>query len=143
MKLNFSLMEIQSGVIQSKAMMGLYGYQGPRHCLSYSAFFNRGLISHGPIQLLELQLSHPHSSGQEVGEKKVHAFPSRAHPRSCTYYFYLYAFGQSLVKWQSLGARTARKHCLNWLCAGHYFEGNISKEELHNVYEDNQQCLSH
>ena len=49
----------------------------------------------------------------------------------------------SLVKWQSLGARTARKHCLNWLCAGHYFESNISKEEVHKVYEDNQQCLSH
>ena len=102
--------------------------QGPRYCLPSSAFYNRRLLPHDPMQLLELQLSHSHSNGQEVSKNGTY-FPFKSTFQKLYLLFLFICLWLELSQLQSLEARRARKYCLNTIFARQYFEGNVSKQQ--------------
>lgn len=122
----------------------LYGHQGPRHCLSCSVFLNTRFLPRGPIQLLEVQVPHPHCSELEEGKQRcMLSLEKHFSEILLTIFNYMpLTRTQSNSKPQEQGGLVNNVLIL-MLCVRQYFEGNISKEEVYNRNWDNQQCLSH
>ena len=86
-------METYPGVIQSKAvLLSLRLIRDPGTACHLLPFTTEGFYLMVQCSCLSSSC-HIHILMDKKSAKTVHAFLSKALSRSCTYYFYLYAFG--------------------------------------------------